>query len=402
MILANQILAKAKRRHGSLHHQGARTAVGIQAGLVGVTLNLLLALAKLIFGALSHSMALVTDGINNASDAISSVVVIAGLKMAASPPDRNHPYGHGRMEYVAGLIVSFFVLAMGLQFLWRSGERVIHPVALVPQQGAVALMIVAVAVKLWMHFFYHTIAKKTNHVALEAAAADSRGDALITGVVLVAYILGSRTTWPVDGIIGVIVSCLIIYAGMGLVKETVSPLIGEAPDEKLLEAIQRRAEEEPLVLGTHDLNVYHFSPGHVVATMDVEFDANLSLMAVHDVMDRIETEVCTRHGIELVLHMDPHYTLEGREKELFHALEDWVANEEDLLNIHDFRKRLQQDGSYIFCFDVKVDGEKSAHLEDLTYYQHEARQRIDRYFPNHAFHMNVDIAFPQKGNKSSH
>lgn len=395
MILADRMLARAKRRHGE-DSQAIRTAVGIQTGIVGVTLNVLLALAKLIVGVLSHSMALITDGINNTSDAISSIVVIGGLKMAASPPDRDHPYGHGRIEYVAGLVVSFMVLAMGLQFLWRSGERVFYPVALEPQKAAVPLMILAMVVKIWMYFFYHAIAKKTNHMALEAAATDSRGDALITAVVLIAYVVGSRTSWPVDGLIGVLVSVFIIYAGVELVKETVSPLIGEAADAKLLEAIKNRAEAEPLVLGTHDLFVYHFSPDHIVATMDVEFDANLSLMEVHDVMDRIEAEICDSYGIDLVLHMDPRYVLKGREKELFRALEAWVDNQEELINIHDFRKRLQEDGSHIFCFDLKVDGEKSQHLEKLTYYQEEARRRIDHFFPGHAFYMNVDIAFPQE------
>ncbi|NLY09075.1 MAG: cation transporter [Tissierellia bacterium] len=392
MISVDLLTKVAQRRYGSIEKASGRHGLGIYAGTVGLLLNSFLAITKIVFGVLSHSIALVADGVNNFSDAISSMVVILGMNIARKPPDRKHPYGHGRMEYVTGLVVSFLVLSIGVQFLYQSVLRIIEPQVLTPQKGAIFFMVLAMVIKLWMTRFYKKISKLTGSLTFEASATDAISDVLITSVVLLSYIIGSVTKYPIDAYMGLLISIWVTKESIGLIKDTLNPLLGEAPDQELIRKIEARAKEEPLVLGTHDLFLHNYGSGKYMGTMDVEFWHDVDMMTIHDALDNIEKDIESELGVKLVLHMDPIMTKTEEQKTLYKELKRWVESRDDVLDLHDFRF-VNKGEKDLVCVELTIDGEKSKHLEDKEYYKSEIRKIVNNHFPGYDLYMDIDIGF---------
>lgn len=401
MILMKALLERVDRKYGGVNTPKGRESIGMYSGFIGLGLNLFLTLTKLVVGLLSRSISIVADAMNNLSDAISSLVIILGIRIANTPPDRNHPYGHGRMEYITGLVVSFLVLGMGLQFAYQSIVRLINPVPLVYHKATLFFLVLSIFIKLLMRVSYMTVYKKTDILALRATAADAAGDVMITSVVLLAYILGNQTTLPTDGVAGLVVSILIIKSGAELIKETTSPLLGEAPDPALVEAINNRALEEPEVLGTHDLCIHNYGPGIHMATMDVEFGAHLSVMHIHNVLDTIEKDVEEKYGVKLVLHADPIELRTLEEDRLYKDLKRWIKSRDDLMDLHDFRFVESEGGEPSIHFELTVDGEISQHLHELQVYEEEAQALVEKHFPDYASHVGVDVGFRKNPGKKA-
>ncbi len=314
-----------------------RERYGKFAGAVGIISNALLCMAKIAVGLIAGSIAIIADGINNLTDASSSVMTLVGFRLASIPEDRNHPYGHARIEYLTGLFVSVLIIVLGVQLFKTSFTRVLHPDPLEFSYLTVAVLIAAILVKLWQSVFNADIGRRINSVTLAATAADSRNDVIATSAVLLSVLIGRFTGLQTDGYMGCLVALFIVWSGVQLVRETTSPLLGEAPDESLVKAITDTVKQEPGVLGMHDLMVHNYGPGKIFASIHVEVDADGDLMESHDMIDNIERTVKDTLHIEFVVHMDPVKLHDPLIEKMSDIIKDAFSPLEGVESIHDFR-----------------------------------------------------------------
>lgn len=281
-----------------------RRAYGTLAGTVGIVLNILLAVGKICAGMLSGALSVTADGLNNLTDCGSNAVSVIGFKVAGKPADKEHPYGHQRMEYIAAMIVAFIVFVVAIELGVESVQKLIEPTDGSWSITAVIVLSVSVAVKLWMFFFNRSLAKKISSEALKATATDSISDAGATAAVLVALIISHYTDVDLDGVMGLIVAVLIAFAGIGIFRSTLSQLLGKAPDKAVLEDIKQRIRSHNGVLGIHDLNVHSYGK-KLYATAHVEVDARMGLSEGHDLADGIERDFAAHTDVIMVVHVDP-------------------------------------------------------------------------------------------------
>lgn len=314
-----------------------RQKYGMLCGGFGVFLNLLLFGLKFIFGTLAASVAMVADAFNNLSDAASSIVQFFGFKLSSKKPDPDHPFGHGRIEYIAGLIVSFLILYMGAELIRSSIKAVIHPEAVESSVLSVVVMVIAILVKLYMYIYNHGIAKKIDSVSMEATAKDSFGDMISTSVVIISIILSRFTSLPVDGIGGLIVGCFIIKTGCESVQDTISPLLGAAPTQDFVDQIQEELLKHKPVIGMHDLVVHDYGPGRKMISLHAEVPGNLNIYDLHDVIDVAEFDISQKLNCQVVIHMDPIDTENERLAELKEVLKDELSKIHTGLSCHDVR-----------------------------------------------------------------
>ena len=334
-----QLLIKLFIRHPrEAKDPAVRTAYGNLASIVGMACNLLLCLGKLTAGTLFGSIAILADALNNLSDASSNVVSLIGFRLAAKAPDEKHPYGHARYEYLAGLVVSVTILAIGFSLLKESVVKVLHPGEVTFSWLSVAVLAVSIAVKFWMSGFNRTIGRIIDSETLIATAADSRNDVLTTGAVLVATLLCSVTGWArLDGLMGVGVAGFILWSGWGLVMDTLSPLLGESPSPELVKHIERKVMSYPGVLGVHDLMVHDYGPGHQFASLHIEFPAETDPLKAHDVIDNIENDFLKNDALQVTIHYDPIVTADATVGVLRTRLAEKARQLDPQLSVHDLR-----------------------------------------------------------------
>ena len=314
-----------------------RTAYGNLASIVGMACNILLCLGKLTAGTLFGSIAIMADALNNLSDASSNIVSLIGFRLASKAPDAEHPYGHARYEYLAGLVVSVTILAIGLSLGKESIGKVLHPTPVAFSWLSVAVLAASILVKLWMSGFNRTIGRTIGSETLMATAADSRNDVITTAAVLAASLIELATGLKVDGFMGLAVALFILWSGVGLAKDTVSPLLGEGADPELREKIVDKLRENPKVLGFHDLMVHDYGPGQRFASIHVEMDRREDPMECHEIIDDLERECLKSHGVHLVIHYDPVVT-DDPELDRMHVRVEQILHKVDLrLGVHDFR-----------------------------------------------------------------
>ena len=326
------------KRPDDVKDAAVRTAYGNLASLVGMACNILLCIGKLLAGTLFGSIAIMADALNNLSDASSNVVSLIGFRLAAKAPDAEHPYGHARYEYLAGLVVSVTILAIGLSLLKESALKVLHPTPVVFSWLSIGVLAASILVKLWLSGFNRAVGKKINSETLMATAADSRNDVLTTGAVLLSTILCSLTGYGIiDGIMGVGVAAFILWSGWGLVMDTLSPLLGESPSPELVEHIERTVMSYPGVLGVHDLMVHDYGPGHQFASLHVEFPAETDPLTAHDVIDNIEKDFLKKDRLQVTIHYDPIVTADASVGVLRARLQEHARQLDPQLSIHDLR-----------------------------------------------------------------
>lgn len=314
-----------------------RERYGKFAGIVGIISNLILCIMKILIGIFSKSIAIVADGINNLADASSSVITLVGFKLASQPEDEDHPYGHARIEYLTGLFVSMLIIILGIQLLKTSIDKILHPDPLEFSYTTIVILVIAIIIKLWQSIFNISIGKKINSLTLTATGADSRNDVIATSVVLISVLVGKFTNLQIDGYMGCLVALFIVWSGIQLVRETSSPLLGEAPDHELVAAIAETVKREPSVLGIHDLMVHNYGPGKIFASIHIEVDADADLMKSHDMIDNIERLVKESLHIEFVVHMDPIKTNDPLINKFRTLIETAFEPLEGVESIHDFR-----------------------------------------------------------------
>ncbi len=337
---------------GSPDDPVVRTRCGLLSGITGIILNVILVAGKLTVGIIAGSVAIIADAINNFSDAASSVITLAGFKLAGQKPDKEHPFGHGRIEYVAGLIVSVLIIFMGFELAWSSIEKIITPEAAEFSYAAMGVLIAAILVKFWLFYFNRKIAKRINSPSIAATASDSISDVIATGVVLAALIAGQYTTFPIDGVAGVIVAIFIFKAGWGAVKTTQAPLLGRPMSKELADAIDKLALEHENILGIHDLIYHDYGPGRAIVSFHAEVPADGNLMETHEMIDHVEREIREKFGIEAVIHMDP-IVVDGDTEEMRTLVENVVKSIHPDASIHDLRIA-EWDKIHNVYFDVIV------------------------------------------------
>ena len=358
----------------------ARRRCGMMSGGIGIALNLLLFLGKLLAGIATASIAVTADAFNNLSDAASSVVTLVGFRLASQEADEEHPFGHGRMEYLAGLVVAILILLVGTELAQSSIQKIIHPEPVVFSPLSAAILAVSVGVKLWMFWFNRGLSRQIDSAALAATAADSLSDSAATGILLLGLVAGHFLSLPLDGWLGLAVALFILRTGWGAAKDTVDPLLGRPMDRALAEDIDRIVLGHQYILGIHDLVYHDYGPGRAMMSFHAEVPADADLLEIHDVIDHVERELKARHHIETCIHMDP-VVRDGRTEDLRQQAARLAQDIDPILSIHDFRVTAGPIHTNIL-FDVVVPyGFRLTDAQVRTALTQGLKGLSDRYFP---------------------
>ncbi len=368
-----------------------RARIGKLSGAVGIICNCLLAAGKLIVGHMTSSMSITADGLNNLSDGASSIVTLLGFKLAEKPADRKHPYGHARIEYIAGLTVAVMILFIGLELGKSSVEKLIDPEPIEFSFTAVWVLFASILVKLFMMLFNLKMGRKINSNALLATAADSRNDVMTTSAVLAASIVEHFYDVRIDGVMGIAVSLFILYSGIKLAGETMSPLLGEGANPELQKQITDYINGCPMVLGCHDLMVHDYGPGRRYASIHVEIDKNEDPMACHARIDRMERECLKNYGTHLVIHYDPVVTDDPEVNSTKRLVNTIIKVRDGRLTIHDFR--MVDDGESVkMSFDMILPEDLRGQEQSIKETVEKALNSLDskKYYADITFDMESD------------
>lgn len=314
-----------------------RTAYGVLASVVGIFCNVFLFAVKWMIGFFLHSIAVMADAFNNLSDAGSSIIGLVGVKMASKPADEDHPFGHGRIEYIAALIVAFLVLQVGFTFFKDSIGKIREPEELKFQLVSIIILILSIGVKLWMGYFNRTLGNKINSKVMLATAADAMGDVITTSATILAILFWKVTGINIDGFVGIGVSLVVMWAGVGIARDTLEPLIGEAVDPEEYEKITNFVEGYDEIVGSHDLIVHNYGPGRSMASIHAEVPNDVDIEVSHEIIDRIERDAIKNLGIFLVIHMDPIETKDTYVLQVREQVEQTLDALDPAVSIHDFR-----------------------------------------------------------------
>lgn len=328
-----------------------RNDLGKKAGRVGIVTNLLLALGKMIVGIVSASVSITADALNNLMDAASSIVTLIGFKLAEKPADEEHPFGHARSEYLAGLVVAMLIFVVGYELVFSSVNKIFNPAEVEFSFIAAMILLGSIVVKFGLSRYYKKIGKEISSTTLLAASVDSRNDVIMTTAVFLSSVIEKVTKFQIDGYVGLAVAVFIVYSGIMLAKETVSPLLGEGINEELQETLQDYILSCPKVVGCHDLIVHDYGPNHRFASIHVEMDKNEDPLVCHELIDDMEKECMKSHGVHLVIHYDPIVTDDPEAERLRQLVITILQVKDERLSIHDFRM-VQGQGHENLIFDV--------------------------------------------------
>ena len=322
---------------GNTENPAVRVRYGVLSGAVGIACNLLLTIAKFLIGSLTNSIAITADAVNNLSDAGSSAVTLFSFKAANRPTDDEHPFGHGRIEYIAALGVAFLILMMGFELVRSSIDKIMHPEALAFSVPALIVLLLSIGVKIWMAIFNHQLGKRIDSPAVGAVVMDSVSDTAATTVSMLALILSKFTALPLDGYMGIVVALFIFYTGIQIVRDTVGSLLGQAPDPKLVKELESEILSFDGVVGVHDLIVHNYGPNRIFASAHAEVPSNEDIMKSHDTIDLIEREIKKKFHIDMVIHMDPIVVDDEQINRLRLQLSEIAREIDPRFTIHDFR-----------------------------------------------------------------
>lgn len=314
-----------------------RTSYGVLSSIVGTVCNVLLFTVKLVIGLFMHSLAIMADAFNNLSDAASSVISFIGVKMANKPADKEHPFGHGRIEYIAALIVSFLVIEVGFTFFKSSIEKIRNPQEISFEWISFLFLLLSAGVKLWMFFFNRKLGKRIQSKVMLATSADSLGDVITTSATIVSILICHFTSVNVDAVAGLVVSLIVMWAGVSIAKDTLEPLIGQGVDPDLYRRIVKEVKAYDGIVGTHDLIVHNYGPGRSIASIHAEVPRDVDIEISHEIIDKIEREVGAKLNILLVIHMDPVETHDAEVLAIKEKLHNIITALDPELAFHDFR-----------------------------------------------------------------
>ena len=335
--MQNWLVKKFIKDYENTQDINVRASYGKLSGKIGILCNVFLFIGKFLAGTVSGSVSITADAVNNLSDAASSIISLIGFKMAEKPADEDHPYGHARYEYLSGLTVAVMIILIGFELFKTGFDKVLHPTAVDFSVISAVVLLISILIKLWMSLFNKSLGKKINSSALEATAADSRNDVISTAAVLSASVISHFLKINLDGYMGIAVAVFILYSGIGLVKDTLDPLLGKAPDPELVDYIQNKILSYDGVLGTHDLMIHDYGPGRKFASVHVEMAAEEDVLKSHDVIDNIERDFLANDSLNIIVHFDPIVTKDAIVNDLRSWLLEQVKSIDNRLSIHDLR-----------------------------------------------------------------
>ena len=328
------------KNHQDAQNPAVRTAYGTMVSITGIVINIILFVAKFVVGSLFGAISIVGDAINNLSDAGTQIISLISFRIAAKPADREHPFGHARIEYVTSMIVSFLVMLVGFELFKSSIEQIFSPERPDSSPIAIVVLIASMLCKLWLGLFNRTIGKRIDSSVMRATAADSLSDVFATGAVLIATVLPmifTNISWNPDAYMGVIVAILIVVAGFRILNESKNAILGEAPSEEIVKQITETVDKYEGSLGIHDMVVHNYGPGRIIASLHIEVDGSVNVFETHDMIDTIEKELRDACGIEATIHMDPIVTDDEQVNELRAKTAEAVQKIHPSMQIHDFR-----------------------------------------------------------------
>ena len=350
--------------HENAQSPAVRAAIGSFAGTVGIVCNIVLFLSKLAAGLLSGSVSIIADAVNNLTDASSSLVTVLGFRLAQQPADRDHPYGHGRYEYLSGLAVAALILVLGAELVQSAFGRIFSPTPVEFTALTAGILVLSMAVKLWMSLSLNRVGQRIDSSALRAAAVDARNDVLASGSVLLGCLAERYLNWTIDGWVGLAVAVFILYSGWQVAKETVSPLLGRQADRELIDNIQSLILSHDKVLGVHDLLVHDYGPGQCFASVHVEISADEDPLEGHEIIDHIERDALTELNVNLVIHYDPVVLGDRKQEKLRSSVARIITEVDPRLAIHDFRL-VRSGGQSTLVFDLEVPYDLAMPREEL-------------------------------------
>ncbi len=331
------LLRRFVRDYENTQDPEVRERYGTLSGSVGILLNLCLALGKFLAGLATGAVSVMADAFNNLSDAASSVVTLVGFRLAGRKADEDHPYGHGRMEYLAGLAVSVAILLVGVELAKGAIGKILHPEAIRFSWFSVAMLCVSIGVKLWMYLFNRDLGRRISSAAMAATAADSLSDCVATSAVLLGLLVSRFAHVSIDGWVGILVAAFVLRAGWESAKDTIDPLLGKAPDPALVAGIRETVLEHPEIWGIHDLMVHDYGPGHVMASLHAEVSIDADMARTHDVIDNVERELSSKYHIIATIHMDPIVTDDEHVTALREEMLSLAQSIDPAITLHDFR-----------------------------------------------------------------
>lgn len=385
--MTNWLIRRFVREPDNTADPDVRYAYGRLAGGAGIAANLLLFAVKLLAGILAGSLSIIADAFNNLSDAGSSIVTLIGFKLSSAPPDAKHPFGHGRMEYLSALAVAAMIMIAGFELFTSAIDKILHPTPTEVNLLTLVILGAAIAVKLWMALFFRQVGDRIDSESLKASAADSRNDVLCTGVVFVTSLLSLWLPMSIDGYVGVAVALFVLWAGFSVMRETVSPLLGQAPDETLVLDVKRTVMGYDGVVGVHDLMIHSYGPGRMVMSLHAEVPCQADILQSHDLIDRIEREMQEKYRAIVCIHMDPVDFDNPEVARLRAMVAMQVADMDEGMTIHDFRVVFgQTHTNLIFDLVVPFGKDEQAAAEELD-------RRIKQQDPNLFTVITVEHAY---------
>lgn len=352
-IMTNLIIRLFVKNKKDMDAAQIHQRYGIVSGSVGIFCNMLLFFIKLLAGIVTSSVSIMADAFNNLSDAGSSIMTLIGFKIAVIPADDEHPFGHGRFEYISGFVVSMIIILMGFELMKTSIEKIINPVEINFRIISFMIMILSIGLKLWMCLFYKKMCKRIGSPALGVAAKDSLSDVVATSAVVLGIVIYNLKGWNIDGYMGCVVALFILYTGITTARETISPLLGQAPDPDFVEDIEAEVLSYEDVSGIHDLIVHNYGPQKRLISLHAEVPCHIDIMKIHDIIDTIERQLTLKFHCEAVIHMDPIVTNDEKTIELHEKVSKIVSDIDETLTIHDFRT-VRNPEQIRVIFDVSV------------------------------------------------
>lgn len=388
-MITSFLVKKATKGNTDYMNKTVRLKIGYLGSIVGVAVNMVLFAIKLAIGLFTSSIAILADAFNNLSDVAASVVTIIGFKMSSMPPDKKHPYGHGRLEYISASIVATLVMGVGIQFIRTSIERILNPQQVIFQWIPFVLMSVSILFKIWLSRFNIRLSKKIDSEALKASGADALGDVFTSLVVTISLLASKFISFNFDGYIGIIVSIFILLAGFGILKDTLSKLIGEYPDEEIINGITEGLLTYDYITGVHDLIIHNYGPGKMMGTVDVEIPPYIDVITIHDIIDKAERELGEKFDLKLVIHMDP-IGFESRELTLIrNELKHIIKNRDSLISFHDL-VLIENFEERLIVFDLVVDGNQVNTQEKETILKGEIMTELMNFNNKYEYNVRLD------------
>lgn len=352
-MLTEWLIRRHVRDSENVRAPQVRGAYGKLAGVTGIAANVILFFGKVLAGVLSGSVAMVADAFNNLSDAGSSIVTLVGFRLSAAPPDKKHPFGHGRMEYLSALTVAALIMLAGVELASSAVDKILHPTPTEFSWVSAVILLASIDIKAWLAGFNKTIGRRIGSEALAASAADSRNDVICTAVVLASSLVSLFTDVAVDGWVGVAVALFVIWSGFSIMRETVSPLLGEAPDPQLVSEIRERVLAQDGIVGVHDLIVHNYGPGRCIVSLHAEVPSHGDILRSHEIIDTVERRLSEELNLIACIHMDPVDTEDSRVADLRVLTETVVQDIDPSLSLHDFRVVFGEQRTNVI-FDVVV------------------------------------------------